>query len=48
MAGIGETGKQRNMEGKMGFLLPDVARNLGLAYLVGLHLQKTFHIYKQG
>lgn len=48
MAGIGETGKQRNVEGKMGFLLVDAARKLGLAYLVDLHLQKTFHLYEQG
>lgn len=48
MAGIGETGKQRNVEGKMGFLLVDAARKLGLAYRVDLHLQKTFHLYEQG
>lgn len=48
MAGMGETEKQRNVEGKMTFLLADVARKLSLAYLVSLHLQEIFHIYKQG
>lgn len=49
MAGMGQTGKWRNVEGKVGFLLADAASKLVLAYLVGLHLQKTaFCMYKQG
>lgn len=45
---MGEIGKQRNVEGKVGFLLAEVARKIGLAYLVSLHLQKIFQIYEQG
>lgn len=48
MAGMGKTEKQRNVEGKVGFLLADVPRKIGLAYLVSLHLQKIFQIYEQG
>lgn len=48
MAGMGETEKQKNVEGKMAFLLADVARKLGLAYPTSLHLQEIFHICEQG
>ena len=49
MAGMGRTGKQRNTEGKVGFLLADAESKLVLAYLIALHLQKTvFCMYEQG